>query len=143
MKEMLVIIAVCFLMVTISMLLDLAAGLYKASQKGVVRTSEGLRRTASKMIIYYGSVIMAGCGDVVIYLSNFYDLIGLSSLHNYPVVAALVTLFLIACELMSLREKADKKAQKRAKEAQEVLVELFRNKDVQKVIETLAKSGKQ
>ena len=137
-----IVVAVCFLVVSIAMFMDLMAGLYKAHLIKEVRTSEGLRRTANKMIVYYGSICMAAGGDVVIFLSNFYDLIGLPALHSYPLISALVSLFLLACEFLSLREKADKKTQRRQAEARKLIIDLLKSDETRKLVESILEKRK-
>ena len=105
------------LAVLLAMIIDLGAGLYKAKQRGELRTSEALRRTLSKFISYEGGLMIATIADLFIHLSKFYQLVGMGALIGVPIVSILVGLFLLVVEFMSVREKADAKTKKQQEQA--------------------------
>ena len=56
---MLVMIVLACLLVLMAMLIDLGAGLYKAKQRGEVRSSWWLKRSLTKFITYEGGLLIA------------------------------------------------------------------------------------
>lgn len=126
--HMLRIAVVVMLLVLGAMIIDLCAGLYKAKQRGELRTSEALRRTMTKFISYEGGLMIATMADLFIHFCKFYHLIGINMLVGVPVVSLLVGLFLLVVEFMSVREKADHKTKKQQEKVMEFLAGLV-NKD--------------
>lgn len=107
--DMIVIIVLACLIVLAGMGIDLVAGLYKAKQRGEIRSSFGLKRTLSKFIMYEGGMLIAAGIDLLIYLGKLYDLLGLDVLVGLPFVTCLAGIFLLIVEYISIREKADEK----------------------------------
>lgn len=131
---MLYIAAVVIVVVFVAMMIDLWSGLRKAKQRGEVRTSQSLKRTITKFIMYEGSVVIALCADVLIHLSRILQLFGLDVIYGAPVIACLVGVFLCAVEFMSVREKADQKTKKEINNTAEVLAKLLQNDSLKDVI---------
>lgn len=125
---------VVMLMVLAAMIIDLIAGLYKAKQRGDLRTSEALRRTLTKFISYEGGLMIATMADLFIHFCKFYPLIGINMLIGVPVVSLLVGLFLLVVEFMSVREKADAKTKNQQAKAAEILAGLISKEDVLELI---------
>ena len=121
---------VVMMLVLAAMIIDLAAGLYKAKQRGELRTSEALRRTLSKFISYEGGLMIAAMADIFVHFCKFYPLIGLNLLTGVPVVSLLVGLFLLVVEFMSVREKADQKTKKQQERVAELLAKLITKEDI-------------
>ena len=126
------------LAVLMAMIVDLGAGLYKAKQRGELRTSEALRRTLSKFISYHGELIIAVMVDLLIHFLHIFDLLGLTVLSSVPVVTILVGIFLLIVEFMSVREKADAKTKKNQAEAIRLLSQLLSKEDVKELLQMLA-----
>ncbi|MBR4755760.1 MAG: phage holin family protein [Bacteroidales bacterium] len=126
------------LAVLMAMIVDLGAGLYKAKQRGELRTSEALRRTLSKFISYHGGLIIAVMVDLLIHFLHIFDLLGLTVLSSVPVVTILVGIFLLIVEFMSVREKADAKTKKNQAEAIRLLSQLLSKEDVKELLQMLA-----
>lgn len=126
------------LAVLMAMIVDLGAGLYKAKQRGELRTSEALRRTLSKFISYHGGLIIAVMVDLLIHFLHIFDLLGLTVLSSVPVVTILVGIFLLIVEFMSVREKADAKTKKNQAEAIKLLSQLLSKEDVKELLQMLA-----
>jgi hypothetical protein len=133
---------VVMLLVLAAMIIDLAAGLYKAKQRGELRTSEALRRTLSKFISYEGGLMIATMADLFVHFCKFYQLIGLNLLLGVPVVSLLVGLFLLIVEFMSVREKADQKTKKQQEKVAELLAGLLSKEEILDLIR-LVKSRKE
>ena len=109
---MLAIAGTCIGFVIIAMAIDLISGVYKAKQRGEVRTSYGLSRTVSKFILYCGSAIIAAMIDLMIHYSHLMILMKFAPLVGVPVVTCLLSVFLCIIEIKSIREKADEKTNK-------------------------------
>lgn len=125
---------VVMLMVLFAMIIDLGAGLYKAKQRGELRTSEALRRTLTKFISYEGGLMIATMADLFVHFCKFYQLIGLNLLVGVPLVSLLVGLFLLVVEFMSVREKADNKTKKQQERVAELLAGLISKEDILELI---------
>ena len=126
---------VVMLLVLLAMIIDLGAGLYKAKQRGELRTSEALRRTLSKFISYEGGLAIAVMVDVLISFAKFFELLGLFKMSSVPVVTILVGIFLLIVEFMSVREKADQKTKKQQKEAAELIGKILTKEDIAAVLQ--------
>ena len=108
-RPMLAIAGACIFFVILSMVIDLISGLYKARQRGELRSSYGLSRTVSKFILYSGSVIIALMIDVMIHYSRLFVLMHLQPIVGVPIVTCLMSIFLCVIEFLSIREKAEEK----------------------------------
>ena len=128
-----------FVMLTVlfAMIIDLGAGLYKAKQRGELRTSEALRRTLSKFISYEGGIAIAIMVDILISFARFYELVGLKLLVMVPVVTILVGIFLLIVEFMSVREKADRKIKKQQDLVIEMLGKILTKEELSQIIKTI------
>ena len=125
---------VVMLLVLVAMIIDLGAGLFKAKQRGDLRTSDALRRTLSKFISYEGGLMIATMADIFVHFCKFYQIIGLNLLLGVPVVTLLVGLFLLIVEFMSVREKADQKTRKQQERVAEIIASLISKEDVLELI---------
>ena len=134
--------AVVMLLVLMAMIIDLGAGLYKAKQRGELRTSEALRRTLSKFISYEGGLMIATMADLFIHLSKFYQLIGVGMLIGVPAVTILVGLFLLVVEFLSVREKADAKTKKQQEQAAEMLMKLVSKEELAEFFKWIAEKNR-
>ena len=128
------------LAVLVAMMIDLGSGLYKAKQRGELRTSEALRRTLSKFISYEGGLTIAAMVDFLISMAGFFELFGITRLSEVPVVTILVGIFLLIVEFMSVREKADAKTKKQQADTAELIAKLITKEDIKEIIEHLKNS---
>lgn len=143
-REMSILVVLACIIVFFAMMIDLASGLYKAKQRGEVRSSWGLKRTVSKFIMYEGGMLIAFGVDVLIYFSRLFEQIGLRIITGAPVVTCLVGVFLLFVEIKSIREKADKKTQKDFSEAGELLAKLLESKTFKDAVtQALKQQGKE
>ena len=133
---------IVMLLVLLAMIIDLGAGLYKAKQRGELRTSEALRRTLTKFISYEGGLMIATSADLFIHLSKLYQLVGVGLLIGVPVVTILVGLFLLVVEFMSVREKADAKTKKQQEQAAELLMKLVSREELGEFFKWVAEKNK-
>jgi SAM-dependent MidA family methyltransferase len=134
---------IVMLLVLLAMIIDLGAGLYKAKQRGELRTSEALRRTLTKFISYEGGLMIATSADLFIHLSKLYQLVGIGLLIGVPVVTILVGLFLLVVEFMSVREKADAKTKKQQEQAAELLMKLVSREELGEFFKWVAEKNKE
>lgn len=137
--------AVIALIVVVAMGVDLSSGLYKASLRGEKRTSFGLQRTTLKAITYLGSILIC-CGiDVLVHLGKLWVLIGWEWMVGVPVFAIIMGIFNCVVELVSVREKADSKADKKAfKQIMSIVKELRQSEatELVKALQEIADNNK-
>lgn len=127
-KEMTVLVVIACIIVFVAMMIDLASGLYKAKQRGEIRSSWGLKRTLTKFITYEGGMLIAFGVDLLINFSRLFELFGLTIITGVPVVTCLIGIFLLVVEFLSIREKADKKTKKDFSETGELLAKFIESK---------------
>lgn len=132
--DLLKMVVFVMLAVLLAMVIDLGSGLYKAKQRGELRTSEALRRSLSKFISYEGGLAIAAMVDGLISMADFFGLFGISRLSAVPVVTILVGIFLLVVEFMSVREKADAKTKKQQAAAAELLAKLLTKEDLKELL---------
>ena len=137
-RNMLAIAGACIGFVILAMIIDLISGVYKARQRGAVRTSYGLSRTVGKFILYSGSVIIAMMIDLMLHYSHLMILMKLAPLVGVPVVTCLLSVFLCIIEIKSIRERADEKTNKDVNEVARMLVELIGRERLRDMIATKA-----
>lgn len=108
-ENMLAIIVIACIIVLFAMCVDLCSGLYKAKQRGEIRSSWGLKRTLSKFIMYEGGMLIAAGVDVLVHLCKLFQLFHVEVLYGIPFITCLMGIFLLVVEYLSVREKADEK----------------------------------
>ena len=128
MENMLNVVVVACLLVIVAMLIDLGAGLYKAKQRGEIRSSWGLKRTLSKFISYIGSLLIAAGIDILMHVCSIAKMLHLDLLYGVPVITCLIAIFLLIVEMISIREKADEKTKTEMARAAQVMGSVV-NKD--------------
>lgn len=106
--------------VLLAMMVDLAAGLYKAGLRGDLKTSEALKRTGLKFILYEGCVLLASFIDLLIHLGKLFLIIGWDMACGVPFVTLAVGIFWCVVEGMSVREKADEKIHSNISKAEHI-----------------------
>lgn len=137
--------AVIALIVVVAMGVDLSSGLYKASLRGEKRTSFGLQRTTLKAITYLGSILICYGIDVLVHLGKLWTLIGWEWMVGVPVFAIIMGIFNCVVELVSVREKADSKADKKAfKQIMSIVKELRQSEatELVKALQEIADNNK-
>jgi hypothetical protein len=87
------------------MTIDLIAGIQKAKELHVARTSTGLKKTCDKAKKYFPTFGIASLMDVATCI-----------ISPFPLFAIAWTLYLLLCEFKSIREKAYEKAEIRKQE---------------------------
>ena len=132
--NMLIIVVIVMLLVLVAMMIDLASGIHKAKLRKEFIRSEVLKRTLTKFISYEGGLSIAAMVDALIHMAGLFPLIGLSVLHNIPIVAILVGIFLLAVEFMSVNEKADEKTKRQQKETLDLIASVLSKDDLKEII---------
>jgi uncharacterized membrane protein len=108
-KVMMIIDSIVAIIVFVAMMVDLGAGLYKASLRGDARRSEALKRTGFKFCLYHGSILIAAGIDLLIHLSKLYMWFGWNIVYGLPLITIVLGIYWCVVEFMSVREKADEK----------------------------------
>lgn len=108
-KMMMMVVSVVSLIVLVAMIVDLAAGLYKAHLRGDARRSEALKRTGYKFCLYQGTILIASGIDMLVHLSKLYMWFGWDLVYNLPLVTIALGIFWCFVEALSVKEKADEK----------------------------------
>ena len=99
------VIFICFATILIAMTIDLIAGIQKAKELHVARTSTGLKKTCDKAKKYFPTCGIASLMDVATCI-----------ISPFPLFAIAWTVYLLLCEFKSIREKAYEKAEIRKQE---------------------------
>lgn len=125
-KIKLVIVAIMWLFVFAAIIIDLRSGYMKAKVRGEARTSYGLKRTISKVNLYYTALFFAFMLDVIItfVITSFG-----APIPPIPFVTILASLYLIYVEGRSVLEKAEDKEKIRLSKNLDDIVTLIENKD--------------
>jgi uncharacterized membrane protein len=108
-KVMMIIDSIVAIIVFVAIMVDLGAGLYKASLRGDARRSEALKRTGFKFCLYHGSILIAAGIDLLIHLSRLYMWFGWNIVYGLPLITIVLGIYWCVVEFMSVREKADEK----------------------------------
>ena len=87
--------------VLVAITVDLVSGYRKAKRLGKERTSKELRRTVSKINIYYSCLLLLSMADVVLYLINIWERVGIPEL---PYFAGFGTILVLVIEIKSVVE---------------------------------------
>lgn len=111
-----VLIALSVAAMLLAMTVDFFTGLHKAKKNGVARTSQGLKKTATKATRYFTPyMVLVGI-----------DLIS-CVVMPFPAFSMLWAVYCIYCEFKSVREKSWEKAE--MKKAQKTMSVIIENKD--------------
>lgn len=94
------VIFICFLAILVAMTIDLVAGVQKAKELHIARTSTGYKKTCDKARKYFLTFAIAAAMDVVTCIFS-----------PFPIFAIAWTAYLLMCEFKSVREKAFEKVE--------------------------------
>lgn len=132
-KVMLMVISLVAMIVFVAMMVDLAAGLYKAKLRGDARRSEALKRTGYKFCLYQGSILIAAGIDLCIHMGKVYLWFGWNLVYGLPIITLALGVFWCVVEFLSVREKADEKTHSDIAKAEKMAVALL------KIVEAMRK----
>lgn len=127
-------IAVVAVVVFLAMMVDLAAGIYKAYLRNDARRSEALKRTGYKFCLYEGTILIAAGVDVCIHIAKLYLWFGWELVYGLPLITLGIGIFWCVVEFLSVREKADEKTHSDISKAEQLAQQFL------KILE-LAKKG--
>lgn len=112
--------------VIIAVFIDLMSGLYKAKSLSYLITSDGLKRSVPKLLLYLTLMTFGAMIDITIYGSE---------IISTPLLSILFCLFVLVIEGKSVLERADEKERKRmANGAKDVTAILSSREDFIKAI---------
>lgn len=134
--HMMLFIAIVATIVFLAMMVDLAAGLYKAKLRGDARRSEALKRTGYKFCLYEGSVLIASGIDVCIHIAKMYLWFGWDMVFGLPLITLGMGIFWCVVEFLSVREKADEKTHSDIAKAEKLATQIL------KIVEAVRKGEK-
>lgn len=117
-KLKLAIVSIMWFLVAVAITLDLISGWKKAKIRHEARTSYGLRRTVTKLVLYYALMLFA----------FMFDCIGMF-FYADPYVTLIAAAFLIFIEGKSIFEKAHDKDKRKLNKHFEEFSILLENKD--------------
>lgn len=123
-KMLMMCIALVAVVVFVAMVIDLIAGLYKASLRGEIRRSEALKRTGYKFALYEGTILIAAGVDLLIHVAKVPLWFGWDMVYGIPLVTIVLGIFWCAVEFMSVKEKADEKTHGHIKETMHLASEI-------------------
>jgi hypothetical protein len=132
-KGMMICIAIVAIIVFLAMMVDLAAGLYKAYLRGDARRSEALKRTGYKFCLYEGSILIAAGVDMMVHMAKVTQWFGWDLIYDVPLVTIVLGIFWCVVEFLSVREKADEKTHSDIAKAEKMAVALL------KIVEAMRK----
>jgi len=127
-------IAVVAVVVFLAMMVDLAAGIYKAYLRNDARRSEALKRTGYKFCLYEGTILIAAGVDVCIHIAKLYLWFGWELVYGLPLITLGIGIFWCVVEFLSVRENADEKTHSNISKAEQLAQQFL------KILE-LAKKG--
>ena len=107
-----VIVFLLYILVLVAILADLWAGLRKAKQQNVIRSSYGFRRTIDKIVKYYNAMMIFTVIDAMqiiclLYLEKYYSL----TIPTFPFVSLGGAMGCAIIEVKSIYEKNPQKSQ--------------------------------
>lgn len=132
-RQMFLMDSIIAVIVFIAMMIDLAAGLYKAKVRGDARRSEALKRTGYKFLIYEGGIMIASMVDLMIHMGKMYLIFGWQMAWGIPFVTIAMGIFWCVVEFLSVREKADEKIHSDISKAEKLAAQIL------KIVETIKK----
>lgn len=150
-RQMFLMDSIIAVIVFLAMMIDLAAGLYKAKVRGDARRSEALKRTGYKFLIYEGGLMIASMVDLMIHMGKMYHILGWEMAWGVPFVTIMMGIFWCVVEFLSVREKADEKIHSDISKAERLAAQILKiaealkkgeSPDIDKVKEILEKDAK-
>lgn len=128
------------IIVLIAMSCDFVSGLYKAKLRGEATRSKAMQKTVTKFLCYEGAIIIAGCIDIMIAISQIMTLLDLPLLRSIPLVTILMGIFIMGIEIRSIKEKANEKEQKYISDALSTISTLVGKEDLIRLLTNKIKS---
>ncbi len=130
-NELLTVLAVLYICVFMSVIIDLFFGVKPAKRLKIVRTSFEYRRTITKLTSYFGLMIMLSIADIVA-----------SVVFDMPYFTVVGAIGIVLVEAKSVFENLRQET-KNVDEIQKVLLKLFENKEEIQTLTSFLNSKKQ
>lgn len=133
-KTMALLVGVAAIAVVIAIMLDLASGLRKATLTGTARTSYAYERTTTKLMRNGSVVLIMAMIDVMLFFGHLWEIIGIDVLSNVPVVTFVASAWMCFVQAVSIREKAEDKAERKSAETLKQLAEVMTTEQLQALL---------
>lgn len=127
-------VGVAAIAVVVAIMLDLASGLRKAKLMGEARRSYAYERTTTKLMRNGSLVLIMAMIDVLLYFGHLWDILGLGVLSNVPVVTFGASVWMCFVQAVSIKEKAEDKAERKTAEALKQLGEVLTTEQLQALL---------
>lgn len=131
---MALLVGVAAIAVVIAIMLDLASGLRKAKLRGEARRSYAYERTTTKLMRNGSLVLIMAMIDVLLYFGHLWDILGLGILSNVPVITFGASVWMCFVQAISIKEKAEDKAERKTAEALKQLGEVLTTEQLQTLL---------
>ena len=134
--------SLCYMFVLLAIIGDLISGVRKAKSAGVLRTSEGYKRTIEKIAKYYNMLFAISILDAFV-LMTVYILQSkgwLLSVPLFPIITVLGGIYIAFVEFRSVSEKLEDKERQKIKSDFAQFAEILKDEDKLKKIAELLKS---
>ena len=133
-KTMALLVGVAAIAVVIAIMLDLASGLRKATLMGNARTSYAYERTTTKLMRNGSVVLIMAMIDVMLFFGHLWDILGLDVLSHVPVVTFIASAWMCFVQAVSIKEKAEDKAERKSAETLKQLAEVLTTEQIQALL---------
>ena len=143
-KSLVVLLMLCGLAcvgVFVAIFVDLASGYKKAKFVGEPIDSDKLKRTSLKLLLNGGLCIIASIVDLLLYFGHLWLVLHLDMLRSVPVVTFIVAVWLCAVQWVSVKEKAEDKAERKTAELAKQVMQTITQEQVANLISKLQKGG--
>lgn len=127
--------------VFVAIFVDLASGYKKAKFVGEPIDSDKLKRTSLKLLLNGGLCIIASIVDLLLYFGHLWPVLHLDVLRSVPVVTFIVAVWLCAVQWVSVKEKAEDKAERKTAELAKQVMQTITQEQVANLISKLQKGG--
>ena len=133
-KLMTLMVGVAAIAVVIAIMLDLASGLRKAKLMGEARSSYAYERTTTKLMRNGSVVLIMAMIDLMLFFGHLWEIIGLDLLANVPVVTFTASAWMCFVQAVSIREKAEDKAERKSAATLKQLAEVLTTEQIQALL---------
>ena len=143
-KSLVVLLMLCGLAcvgVFVAIFVDLASGYKKAKFVGEPIDSDKLKRTSLKLLLNGGLCIIASIVDLLLYFGHLWPVLHLDVLRSVPVVTFIVAVWQCAVQWVSVKEKAEDKAERKTAELAKQVMQTITQEQVANLISKLQKGG--
>lgn len=123
--------------VFVAIFVDFASGYKKAKYIGEEIDSDKLKRTSLKLLVNGGLCCIASIVDLLLYFGHLWTVLHLDLLKSVPVVTFGVAIWLCAVQWVSVKEKAEDKAERKTAELAKAVMQSISQEQVANLIAKL------